>query len=199
MIAAAVATKDSSTVWQLSGDPVPSKIVMLIIRPGFVQDVALLWTLIQKFAEFEHDHTKATDESLFRDRFGAKPMFRALMAEWEEEPAGYSLFFDCYASFQGPGSTPGGHFCTSSISWDWNREGIVCAGGSACSKGESFRRHVYGNGLEPPRHRVLSKAGRDIFGRLECRVHQGKRLGSIGEGGGVLKAFVFKPRNRACT
>jgi GNAT superfamily N-acetyltransferase len=76
---------------------------MLIIRPALAQDVPLLCTLIHEFAEFEHDHTNTTDETLLRDGFGAKPMFRVLMAEWEGEPTGYSLFFDCYASFQGPG------------------------------------------------------------------------------------------------
>jgi GNAT superfamily N-acetyltransferase len=59
--------------------------------------------MIHEFAEFEHDRTAATDESLLRDGLGAKPMFRVLLAEWDGEPAGYSLFFDCYASFQGPG------------------------------------------------------------------------------------------------
>jgi GNAT superfamily N-acetyltransferase len=30
-------------------------------------------------------------------------MFRALLAEWDGKSAGYVLFFDSYASFQGPG------------------------------------------------------------------------------------------------
>jgi ribosomal protein S18 acetylase RimI-like enzyme len=76
---------------------------MLVIRPAIAQDVPLICSLIHEFAEFEHDHTIATDENLLRDGFGAKPMFRVLLAESDGEPAGYSLFFDCYASFQGPG------------------------------------------------------------------------------------------------
>lgn len=76
---------------------------MLVIRPAIAQDMSLVRKLIQEFAEFEHDQTIATDESLLRDGFGAKRMFRVLLAEWESEPVGYSLFFDCYASFQGLG------------------------------------------------------------------------------------------------
>jgi GNAT superfamily N-acetyltransferase len=30
-------------------------------------------------------------------------MFRVFLAESDGEPAGYALFFDCYAPFQGPG------------------------------------------------------------------------------------------------
>ena len=76
---------------------------MLLIRPALAKDVPLLRTLIHEFAEFEHDHTIATDETLLRDGFGPKPMFRFLLAEAEGEPAGYALFFECHASFQGPG------------------------------------------------------------------------------------------------
>ena len=76
---------------------------MLVIRPATAQDVPLICSLIHEFAEFEHDQSITTDESLLRDGFGSKPMFRVLLAEWESEPVGYSLFFDCYASFQGPG------------------------------------------------------------------------------------------------
>jgi len=36
-----------------------------------------------------------------RDGFGAMPKFRALIAEWEGQPAGYALFFEFYSSFQG--------------------------------------------------------------------------------------------------
>jgi GNAT superfamily N-acetyltransferase len=85
------------------GNTPDSKITMFVFRPALVQDVPLLRTLIHEFAEFERDHTHATNESLLRDGFGAKPMFRVFLAESDGEPAGYALFFDCYAPFQGPG------------------------------------------------------------------------------------------------
>ena len=59
--------------------------------------------LIHEFAEFEHDQAFVTEESLLRDGFGSLPKFRALIAEWNSQPAGYALFFDYYASFQGRG------------------------------------------------------------------------------------------------
>ena len=43
---------------------------MLVIRP-IAQDVLLICSLIHEFAEFEHDQTIATDESLLRDGFGS--------------------------------------------------------------------------------------------------------------------------------
>jgi len=76
---------------------------MLTIRPALANDVPLLRSLIHEFARFERDQAVATEENLLRDGFGSKPKFRALVAEWADEPVGYALFFDCYTSFQGPG------------------------------------------------------------------------------------------------
>jgi len=42
-----------------------------------------------------------TEEDVVRDGFGPKPKFRALIAEWDGQPAGYALFFEFYSSFQG--------------------------------------------------------------------------------------------------
>lgn len=99
----AVPPPSLSNLVGLEGTPFRRKPFMLQIRPALAPDVPLLRTMIHEFAEFEHDRTAATEESLLRDGFGAKPMFRVLLAERDGEPAGYSLFFDCYASFQGPG------------------------------------------------------------------------------------------------
>jgi GNAT superfamily N-acetyltransferase len=76
---------------------------MHLIRPAVPNDVPLLKTLIHEFAEFEHDQAFVTEESLLGDGFGSQPKFRALIAEWNSQPAGYALFFDYYASFQGRG------------------------------------------------------------------------------------------------
>jgi len=76
---------------------------MLLIRLAVADDVPLLKMLIQEFAEFEHDQALVTEESLLRDGFGSQPKFRALIAEWNSQPAGYALFFEYYASFQGRG------------------------------------------------------------------------------------------------
>jgi GNAT superfamily N-acetyltransferase len=78
---------------------------MLLIRPATLDDVTLLRTMIRELAEFERELDscviKATD--LARDGFGANPRFRALIAEWDSQPAGYALFFDYYSTWVGRG------------------------------------------------------------------------------------------------
>jgi len=78
---------------------------MLLIRPATVNDVALLRTMIRELAEYERelDMVEITEAALTRDGFGANPRFRALMAEWERQPAGYALFFGYYSTWTGTG------------------------------------------------------------------------------------------------
>jgi GNAT superfamily N-acetyltransferase len=40
---------------------------------------------------------------LARDGFGENPKFRALIAEWDGQPAGYAFFFGYYSTWAGPG------------------------------------------------------------------------------------------------
>ena len=76
---------------------------MLSIRPATIDDVALLRTLIRELAEFEKelDHVLITEADLARDGFGPRPKFRALLAYWDQQPAGYALFFDVYSTWRG--------------------------------------------------------------------------------------------------
>jgi len=76
---------------------------MLSIRPATVDDALLLTTLIHELATFEHlEHeTIVTEDDMLRDGFGSKPKFRALIAEWDGQTAGYALFFEFYSTFQG--------------------------------------------------------------------------------------------------
>jgi GNAT superfamily N-acetyltransferase len=78
---------------------------MLHIRRAAVHDAALLRTMIRELAEFEHELEMVTirEEDLARDGFGEKPRFRALIAEWDGQPAGYALFFDYYSTWAGRG------------------------------------------------------------------------------------------------
>jgi GNAT superfamily N-acetyltransferase len=78
---------------------------MLQIRPATVHDATLLWTMIRELAEFEHELQWVTIrvEDLARDGFGDDPRFRALIAEWNEQPAGYALFFETYSTWVGRG------------------------------------------------------------------------------------------------
>ena len=76
---------------------------MLNIRTATREDVPVLLSLIRELATYEKKAEKAvvTEEDLLRDGFGPQPKFRALIAEWEGEPAGYASFFYFYSTFQG--------------------------------------------------------------------------------------------------
>jgi GNAT superfamily N-acetyltransferase len=78
---------------------------MLHIRPATVQDVALLRTMICELAEFERELELVTirEEDLARDGFGKDARFRALIAEWDGQPAGYALIFGYYSTWVGRG------------------------------------------------------------------------------------------------
>src|SRR5579864_8231270 len=78
---------------------------MLHIRPATVQDVPLLRAMIRELAEYEHELELVTisEEDLSRDGFGKDPRFRALIAEWDGQPAGYALFFGYYSTWVGRG------------------------------------------------------------------------------------------------
>jgi GNAT superfamily N-acetyltransferase len=78
---------------------------MLTIRAADRKDVALLRTLIRELAEFEQEleYVTITEADLLRDGFDAHPKFRALVAEWDGQSAGYALFFGVYSTWQGPG------------------------------------------------------------------------------------------------
>jgi GNAT superfamily N-acetyltransferase len=77
--------------------------VMLSIRAAAVEDVTLLRKLIGELAQFENelDQVLITEADLARDGFGPQPKFRVLLAYWDQEPAGYALFFDFYSTWRG--------------------------------------------------------------------------------------------------
>ena len=76
---------------------------MLNIRPAAVNDVAILKKLIGELAEFERlsHEVIVTEDDLRRDGFGAQPKFRAMIAEWDGEPAGYAFIYTTYSTFKG--------------------------------------------------------------------------------------------------
>lgn len=76
---------------------------MLHIRSANIDDTSLLRTMIRELAEYEHELELVTirEEDLARDGFGENSLFRALIAEWGGEPAGYALFFYHYSTWVG--------------------------------------------------------------------------------------------------
>lgn len=78
---------------------------MLRLRPATINDAALLRAMIRELAEYEHelDQVTITEEDLRRDGFEDNPRFRALIAEWDGQPAGYAVFFGYYSTWIGRG------------------------------------------------------------------------------------------------
>jgi GNAT superfamily N-acetyltransferase len=78
---------------------------MIRIRPATVEDAPLLMAMIRELAEFERELQLVSNraEDLARDGFGPQPRFRALIAQWSGEPAGYALFFGYYSTWVGRG------------------------------------------------------------------------------------------------
>jgi len=76
---------------------------MLSIRPATANDVSVLKELIYELAEYERerDLVTITETDLVRDGFGAVPKFRALIAEWHGQLAGYALFYGLYSTWEG--------------------------------------------------------------------------------------------------
>lgn len=76
---------------------------MLSIRRATLQDVPLLRSMICELADYEHEleSVEITEEQLSRDGFGEDPKFRALIAEWKGQPAGYAVFFQFYSTWTG--------------------------------------------------------------------------------------------------
>jgi GNAT superfamily N-acetyltransferase len=78
---------------------------MLTIRAATLADATLIGRLISELADFEKkaDQVRTTPADIARDGFGANPRFRALIAEWRGQPAGFALFFSYYSTWRGSG------------------------------------------------------------------------------------------------
>jgi GNAT superfamily N-acetyltransferase len=75
----------------------------ITVRPATPADVETILAFIKGLAAFEHepDAVKATVDDLLRDGFGEHPRFEALMAEQDEQPVGFALFFPTYSTWEG--------------------------------------------------------------------------------------------------
>jgi GNAT superfamily N-acetyltransferase len=78
---------------------------MLTIRAATIADAALLRRFVWELADYEKepDQVRTTEADIARDGFGTNPQFRAVIAEWEGQPAGYALFFSYYSTWRGAG------------------------------------------------------------------------------------------------
>jgi GNAT superfamily N-acetyltransferase len=75
----------------------------LVLRPGTAADVPLVLSLIRELAAYERapDAVEATEADLLRDGFGAVPLFRTLLAEWDGVPVGFAFYFLAYSTWRG--------------------------------------------------------------------------------------------------
>lgn len=73
------------------------------IRPATANDVPAIFALVRALAAYERepDAVVATESDLRRDGFGPSPAFRVLIAEWENEPIGFALYFFSYSTWRG--------------------------------------------------------------------------------------------------
>jgi GNAT superfamily N-acetyltransferase len=76
---------------------------MLNIRPAAASDIPTILRFIHELATYERapDAVVATEADLLRDGWGENPRFTALIAEYNNEPAGFALYFTSYSTWRG--------------------------------------------------------------------------------------------------
>ncbi len=74
---------------------------MLRIDPATEADTSLILRFIQGLAAYENlsDACVATEDGLRATLFGERPAAEVLLAFWDDEPAGFALFFSSYSTF----------------------------------------------------------------------------------------------------
>jgi GNAT superfamily N-acetyltransferase len=72
------------------------------IRPARPDDVDTIAALIRELATYEQlaDQARATPDSLRRHLFGPRPCAEVLIAESEDIPVGFALYFSNYSTFR---------------------------------------------------------------------------------------------------
>ena len=76
---------------------------MTRIRPATPSDVPLIRSLISELATYEREphSVEITDAQLIEDGFGPERYYECLIAEHDDAPAGFALFFPIYSTWQG--------------------------------------------------------------------------------------------------
>ncbi len=76
---------------------------MLRIRAAVETDIPLILEFIRELATYERapEQAVARPQDLRRDGWGPDPKFRVLIAEWNNRPAAFALFFYNYSTWQG--------------------------------------------------------------------------------------------------
>ena len=74
-----------------------------VLRFATVEDIELLLQLIRELATYEKapEAVVATEDDLRRHGFGPEPRFEALLAFFDDEPAGFALFYPDFSTWRG--------------------------------------------------------------------------------------------------
>ncbi|MEE9281273.1 MAG: GNAT family N-acetyltransferase [Myxococcota bacterium] len=74
------------------------------IRRATPEDAAAIVRLVRALAVYEKEpveNVKLREDEVVRDGFGATPRFEVLIAELDQEPVGFALFFPNYSTWEG--------------------------------------------------------------------------------------------------
>lgn len=76
---------------------------MTRIRPATPADVPLIRVLIHELATYEREphSVQITEAQLIEDGFGPERYYECLIAEQDDAPAGFALFFPIYSTWRG--------------------------------------------------------------------------------------------------
>lgn len=82
---------------------IKTKIENLSLRFAEEKDIPLIFSLIKELAVYEKllDQVTVNENMLQRYLFGAQKYAEVIIAEYDNEPAGYALFFHNYSTFVG--------------------------------------------------------------------------------------------------
>jgi len=73
------------------------------LRTATAADIPLILRFIRGLAEYEREPNAVltTEEDLLRDGFDPQPFFHCLIAEHDDRPAGFALWFFNYSTWEG--------------------------------------------------------------------------------------------------
>lgn len=75
----------------------------LKIREAVAADAPLILDFIRQLAEYERaaDQVVCSEADIVRDGFGSQPLFHCLVAETNEQPVGFALYFYKWSTWTG--------------------------------------------------------------------------------------------------
>jgi ribosomal protein S18 acetylase RimI-like enzyme len=88
----------------MPGDHTEPRADAIVVRPAMPTDAPIIVGLIRALAGYDKEplaNVKATEADILRDGFGPQRRFESLLVEVGGRPAGFSLFFHNYSTWEG--------------------------------------------------------------------------------------------------